>query len=212
MTIKNYLSIVLSCLVLFTCSNDDDNTTIKDDVLEFVFFENSEYAMNELANSTEGNELELQVEMLAYPRTEDIELTLSVSNENTEEGVDYEIVSESNTIVIPAGQTRSTNGFKLRTINNNASSVDERKIFVTITAVSDGTFTIGERPTDPENAIATVSISDDECSDTIALFNNAEWTFAGSNTVYYSDYSGSFVTTLEGDQLTIIGDIANYFS
>ena len=210
MTIKNYLSIVLSCLVLFTCSNDDDNTTIKDDVLEFVFFENSQYAMNELANSTEGNELELQVEMLAYPRTEDVELTLSVSNDNTEEGVDYEIVSESNTIVIPAGQTRSTNGFKLRTINNNASSVDERKILVTITAVSDGAFTIGERPTDPENAIATVSISDDECSDTIALFNNAEWTFAGSNTVYYSDYSGSFVTTLEGDQLTIIGDIANY--
>jgi hypothetical protein len=210
MTIKNYLSIVLSCLLLFTCSNDDDNTAIKDDVLEFVFFENSQYAMNELANSTPGNEIELQVEMLANPRAEDIVLTLSLTNENAEQGVDYDVVSESNTIVIPAGLTRSTDGFKLKTINNNASSVDERKIFVTITAVSDSAFNIGERPTDPENAQATVNISDDECSDTIALFNNAEWTFAGSNTVYYSDYSGSFVTTLNGDQLTITGDIANY--
>jgi hypothetical protein len=148
--------------------------------------------------------------MLANPRAEDIVLTLSLTNENAEQGVDYDVVSESNTIVIPAGLTRSTDGFKLKTINNNASSVDERKIFVTITAVSDSAFNIGERPTDPENAQATVNISDDECSDTIALFNNAEWTFAGSNTVYYSDYSGSFVTTLNGDQLTITGDIANY--
>lgn len=210
MTIKNYLSIVLSCLFLLTCSNDDDDNNIQDDVLEFVFFENSQYAMNELANSTPGNEIELQVEMLANTRDEDIVLTLSITNENAEQGVDYDIVSESNTIVIPAGLTRSTDGFKLKTINNNASSVDERKIFVTITAVSDSAFNIGERPTDPEKAQTTVNISDDECSDTIAIFNNAEWTFAGSNTVYYSDYSGSFTTTLNGDQLTITGDIANY--
>ena len=65
MTIKKYLSIVLSCLFLLTCSNDDDDNNIQDDVLEFVFFENSQYAMNELANSTPGNEIELQVEMLA---------------------------------------------------------------------------------------------------------------------------------------------------
>jgi hypothetical protein len=96
MTIKNYLSIVLSCLFLLTCSNDDDDNNIQDDVLEFVFFENSQYAMNELANSTPGNEIELQVEMLANPRDEDIVLTLGITNENAEQGVDYDIVSESN--------------------------------------------------------------------------------------------------------------------
>ncbi len=196
--------------IVTACSSDDDNSKITDDVLEFVFFENAQYSMNELENSTTGAAIELQVEMLGNPRSEDIVLSLIVTDQNAEVGVDYEVVSQNNTVVIPAGAYTSVEGFKLKTINNNDSAIDERKIFVAISEVSDSAFQIGERLTDPEKAQATIVITDDECSDTTALFNNATWTFSGSNTEYYSEYSGSFITTVAGDQMTITGDIANY--
>jgi hypothetical protein len=210
MRIRNCIIVLLGCAVLFACSSDDDGSKFEDEVLEFVFFENAEYLMNELTNSVPGDEIELQVQMLAAPRNQDILVSLNVTGENTQEGIDYEIVSTENIIIIPAGATSSADGFRLRTINNNASTTDERKIFVSITTVSDADLRIGERPTDPEKSEATVTITDDECSDTIAIFNNAIWEFEGSNTVYYSDYAGSFTTRVNGDIITITGDIANY--
>ncbi len=210
MRIRNYIIVLLGCAVLFACSSDDDGLKFEDEVLEFVFFENAEYVMNELTNSVPGDEIELQVQMLAAPRNQDILVSLTVTGENAQEGTDYEIVSTENIIIIPAGATSSTDGFKLRTINNNASTTDERKILVSISTVSDADLDIGERPTDPEKAQATVTITDDECSDTIAIFNNATWEFEGANTVYYSDYVGSFITQVNGDIITITGDIANY--
>jgi hypothetical protein len=210
MRIRNYIIVLLGCAVLFACSIDDDGLKFNDEVLEFVFFEKAEYVMNELTNSVSGNEIELQVQMLAAPRSQDILVSLALTGENVQEGIDYEIVSTENIIIIPAGATSSSDGFKLRTINNNTSTIDERKIFVSITTVSDAGINIGERPTDPENARVAVTINDDECSDTVAIFNNALWEFAGSNTVYYSDYVGGFTTSVNGDVVTITGDIANY--
>jgi hypothetical protein len=210
MRIRNYIIVLLGCAVLFACSKDDDGSKFNDEVLEFVFFEKAEYIMNELTNSVSGNEIELQVQMLAAPRSQDVLVSIALTGENVQEGVDYEIVSTENIIIIPAGATSSSDGFKLRTINNNTSTIDERKIFVSITTVSDAGLNIGERPTDPEKARVAVTINDDECSDTLAIFNNALWEFAGSNTVYYSDYAGGFTTSVNGDVVTITGDIANY--
>ena len=204
-----YLAFLLLTFFVLSCSNDDDNN-IKDEIFEFVFFEQNEFNMNELINSEAGNEIELQLQMLANTRNEDIVVSLSVTGINAEEGVDYEILSSTNEIIIPAGETTSEVGFKLKTVNNTQQSIDERLIIVSITGVSDSNINIGERLDDPEKGEARVRITDDECSDTISLFNNAIWDFEGSNTVYYSDYSGSFVTQVNGNNMTITGDIANY--
>jgi hypothetical protein len=196
-------------LVLITaCDKTDD--AITDTISEFIFFTETNYAMNELTNSTEGNELEIHVEMLALKRTEDIVVTLDISGENAVEGVDYEIVSPSSTITIPAGETTSEEGFKIRTVNNLLSSPDPRFVQITISTVSDVDLNIGRGLSNPTNNVVRIEIVDDECPDDIGLFNNAEWTFTGSNTVYYSDYGGTFETQVNGDKMTIIGDIANY--
>jgi len=209
MKLRKYLTLLSIAFLTFSCQNDDENG-IQDEIFEFVFFEQNQFTMNELLNSEPGTEIEMQIKMLAYPKSEDIVVTVSISGINAEEGTDYEIVSPSNQIIIPAGKTSSEEGLKLRTANNNIQSVDDRYVVVTITDVSDLNINIGERLDDPENASATVTITDDECSDTISLFNNAVWEFEGSNTVYYSDYTGSFVTQVNGDIMTITGDIANY--
>jgi hypothetical protein len=208
MKIKQYLTFLFIAFLVLSCSDDDNQ--IQDDIFEFVFFQENAFVMNELLNSEPGTEIEMNLEMLAFPRSTDVVVSLSVTGINAEEGTDYEIVSPVQEIIIPAGETRSTEGFKIRSTNNTLQSIEERQIIVAITAVSDPNLNIGERLDDPESGEATITIVDDECSDTIALFNNAVWEFAGSNTVYFSDYTGSYVTQVNGDKITITGDIANY--
>ena len=166
--------------------------------------------MNELANSLDGKEIEIHAQMLAEARSQDVVLNLKVEAVNATAGTDFEIISSSNTIVIPAGKFTSEEGFKIKTINNGISNGEDRSITVSISSVSDPSINIGRGLNNPTNSFATIEIVDDECSDDLTLFNNAEWEFAGSNTVYYSEYSGGFTTAIRGDQMTISGDIANY--
>jgi hypothetical protein len=205
--IKFFLS--LSILIMFASCKDDDNLTT-DIVSEFVFLAETSFSMNELTNSTAGNEIEIHAQMLAEARTQDVVINLEITTTNAAEGTDFEIVSTSNTIVIPAGSFTSTEAFKIRAINNLVSSIDQRFINISISSVSDSSIKIGKGITNPADAVAIIEIVDDECSDDFSLFNNAAWDFAGSNTFYYSDYTGSFATAINGEMMTIIGDIGNY--
>ncbi|MEM7371903.1 MAG: hypothetical protein AAF587_25030 [Bacteroidota bacterium] len=209
---KHYLYLLLPLILLFaslsSCKKDD--ILPEDDVYEFVFLTDTVFLMNELSNSMPGNEIELHAEMLAEPKDRDIVIQLELIAENAEEGTDYEIVSNSRSITIPAGTFQSEEGFKIRSVNNGLSSADERNLYIRISSVNDDSLNIGRGLSNPIKKEARINIVDDECSDDLTLFNNAEWSFSGSNTVYYSEYSGSFTTTINGNIMTITGDIANY--
>ena len=206
---KNNPIIYFLFLLLFIACNKDDDRVV-DEVSEFVFFTTEEYSMNELTNSTEGNEIEIHAEMLATKRSADIVLELAITGNNASAGTDYEVVSSTNTLVIPAGSTTSVEPFKIKAVNNGASSTEERSVSITINAVSDASLNIGRGFNNPTLKTTKIIIVDDECPDDISIFNNAEWAFTGANTVYYSDYGGTFITRINGDKMTIIGDIANY--
>lgn len=203
-----YLLMLCGFFLLLSCNKKEIGIT--DEVFEFVFLSATEFSMNELTNSTAGNEIVIHAEMLAAARSEDVILNLTITGTNATEGQDYEVVSSNSSIVIPAGSFTSNEGFKIRAINNGLQSTEDRSIEVLISGVSDPALNIGKGLSNPTNTRAKVEIVDDECSDQIVLFNNAEWSFEGSNTVYYSEYAGNFVTTINGDKMTITGDIANY--
>ena len=194
---------------MFASCKDDDNLPT-DIVSEFVFLTETSFSMNELTNSMQGNEIEIHAQMLADARAQDVVVNLEITTTNAMEGTDFEIVSSAKTIVIPAGSFTSIEGFKIRAINNITSSTDQRFINISISSVSDSAIKIGKGITNPADAVAIIEIIDDECSDDISIFNNAEWEFSGSNTFYYSDYTGSFTTGVNGDMMTITGDIGNY--
>ncbi|PQJ20804.1 hypothetical protein [Tenacibaculum sp. SG-28] len=218
MRFLNYLLVLLISTIFVTCSNNDEEITVEDTVLEFVFFERSSFTANEMINSTAGNEIILQAQMLSYPRNEDVVVTLNVTGENVEEGVDFEILSPNRTITIPAGEANSSEGFILRTINNDIVNTNARSIIVSIVSVSDAQLNIGERPTDPEKAKVTIEVKDDDeaCSDEYDVFGGENLTSTisitetdGSFDPY--DFSYSVTTSLNGDKLTLTGDIIDFF-
>ncbi|NQZ79079.1 MAG: hypothetical protein HRT61_23620 [Ekhidna sp.] len=205
------LFILIVLIQVWSCSDDDSVDPSVDNVQEFVFLTDTTFLMSEGANSTDDAAIEINAEMFVFePRDADVILTLEVVDGTAVVGSDYEVVSESNQIVIPAGALRSTTGFLIKTIDNNLQSSEERSFSVRISGVSDDRLNIGLGVEDVVSDRASISILDDECPDTIEKFDGATWSFSGSNTVYYSDYSGSYTTAVSGLNMTIVGDIANY--
>lgn len=203
----NLLIVIFLVIAVIACKEKD--VLPPDDVQEFVFLPDTALSMNEFDNSTEGNELHIHAEMLTFaPRDVDVVLEVTVEGVNATEGVDFEIVSSSKTIIIPAGKFKSETGLMLRTINNSIPNED-RTVKVTLTSSSDAKLKIGKGINAPTHTVTTISISDDECTDDISIFNNAEWTFLALDS-YETAYDGTFMTKISGDNMTIIGDIMNY--
>ncbi len=206
---KSLWTITLALVLLMGC--EDDNNLGVDEVQEFVFLSATSFSISESNNTTPETAIEIHAEYLGFDTREvDIIVELSVEATNATEGVDYEIVSPSNTITIPAGSFTSQVGFRIHAIDDILQALDDRFITVSIASVSDSDLNIGKGLSNPTEASAIVSIEDDECPDTIDKFNGATWAFAGSNTVYYSDYAGTYTTSVSGNTMTISGDIANY--
>jgi len=209
MNMKN--SIFIFCLFILIASCKEDELPDTDNIQEFAFLIDTEFSANESGNSTPENAIEINAEMLTFdPRPVDVVLSLELIENGAVAGVDYEVVSASNTITIPAGSRMSTEGFKVRTIDNNLQALEDRILTVRLVSVDDTELNLGLGLEDVTNLEATITIADDECPDTIDKFDGATWAFSGSNTVYYSDYSGTYVTEINGDKMTISGDLANY--
>lgn len=206
---KNSISILLLALFVFGCEMEEVPDT--DNIQEFAYLIDTEIIANEGANSTPETAIEINAEMLTFdPKQTDVVLSVEIIENGAKEGTDYEILSTSNSITIPAGSFYSTEGFKIRTIDNNLQAPDERQLIVRLTTINDDAINLGLGLTDVKNLETIITIAEDECPDTIERFNSATWEFVGTNTVYEDEYSGTYETTVSGDVLTISGDIANY--
>lgn len=207
---------VIILLVLVSISTfsscDKDEVLPTDEIFEFAFLSKETFQLGEAANSTDENALEIHAEVLTFERLKsDVTVSVSVSGTNATEGVDYEIVGASQ-IVIPAGSFKSTTGLKIKSIDNNMQSSEDKTIVVTMTGVSDASLLIGRGiGDDATNTSASITIADDECPNQISIFNDGKWSFDGFDNYYSTAYSGAFTTSVNGTTLTIKeGDIMNY--
>lgn len=203
-------SIIILCLFLLGASCSEEEIIDTDNIQEFIYLTETTFNANEGSNNTVENAIEINAEMLTFePRPTDVVLSLEIIENGAVAGVDYELVSSSQIITIPAGQYSSTEGFKIKTIDNNISSSEERQLIVRLSAVDDSALNLGLGISTVTNLEAIISIADDECPDTIDKFNGATWSFTGVNPES-GEYEGNFSTTLSGNTITISGDLAAY--
>lgn len=211
MKTKTILFLFALATSVFSCKKDKEE--IVDPIFEFVSFAGtSPIDVNESTNSTVA--VPAVVQLWAFkPYSEDIILTLEITGNNTQEGVDF-TVTPSNALKIPAGKLTSDTLW-VTTIDNVAGATQPRTFEVKIISVSKGDIKIGLGPTAKTNASMTFNIIDDECSNTSAIYNSA--TFDNSLDWGYVDgiwnetgVALSATGSVAGDKVTVAGDLIYY--
>lgn len=199
---KIYLMFALIA-AMFAC---EDETKIVDPVYEFVAFKGpSSIDVNELANS--GDAYPLVIEIKAFdPYQEDIEVGLEITGNNATPGADF-IVTPDQSVTIPAGSFVSDTIY-IRTVDNAAGSAEARSFDIRITSINKENINIGLGLAEPKNAVVTVNILDDECSETTAIFNS-------NSLVNTLDWGGGptekpATGVLTGNDLKVTGDLIDY--
>ena len=156
-------------LITSTMLSCDEESKPVDPIYEFIAFKGaSTVNVNEFAHSEEA--FPLVVELKAFkPYPDDIEVTMEVIGNNAEPNVDFTI-APGQSVTIPAGSLVSDTIY-IKTIDNSAGSPSARSFDLRIKSISKSDINIGLGLTQPRNAVVTVNILDDECSETTAVFN-----------------------------------------
>lgn len=196
-------SMIILGMIVLAC---EEETKIKDPIYEFAAFKgNPAINLNEQVNSEDP--YPLVIELKAFkPYPQDIDISLEVTGNNAEENVDF-TVTPSSTVKIKAGKLVSDTIF-IRTIDNSAGTDLERSFDIRIKSVNNSNINIGLGLAEPKNAVVTVKILDDECSETIAIFNS-------NSLVNTLDWGGGDVLkpatgVVTGNNVKITGDLIDY--
>ena len=192
-------------LITSTMLSCDEESKPVDPIYEFIAFKGaSTVNVNEFAHSEEA--FPLVVELKAFkPYPDDIEVTMEVIGNNAEPNVDFTI-APGQSVTIPAGSLVSDTIY-IKTIDNSAGSPSARSFDLRIKSISKSDINIGLGLTQPRNAVVTVNILDDECSETTAVFNGSL-----INTL---DWGGGDVVkpaagVLTANTIKVTGDLIDY--
>tara|TARA_R110000744_G_scaffold123214_3_gene228330 strand:- start:2136 stop:3026 length:891 start_codon:yes stop_codon:yes gene_type:complete len=129
----------------------------------------------------------------------DFTVTLKITPNNAQPGVDYDV--ENTTVTFKAGEIKSE-PLNIHIVDNLLNSDQERSLDISIESVSNPNIDIGVGIVNQSNKSATLYITDDECSETISIFNSSNLiSSAGNHTV-----SGS----VAGNMLTLTGNLIDY--
>ncbi|MEX2231260.1 MAG: hypothetical protein WD824_03825 [Cyclobacteriaceae bacterium] len=196
-------SIIILGMIIVAC---EEETKVEDPIYEFAAFKGtSAINLNEAVNSVKP--YPLVIELKAFkPYPQDIDVSLEITGSNAEENVDF-TVTPSSAVKIRAGKLVSDTIF-IETIDNAAGSTQERSFDIRIKSISNDDINIGLGLAEPRNAVITVNILDDECSETIAIFNSN----ALVNTL---DWGGGDVIkpatgVVTGNTVKVTGDLIDY--
>lgn len=132
---------------------------------------------------------------------EDFSVELGVIEENVTEGEDYNLSTK--TVTVKAGSLLSEPSY-LTLIDDLVSTEDDRKLIITIESVSNPNIDIGVGIVNQSNKEIVINILDDECSETIDIFDSPDLV----NSTEWGDYN---VTGLvSGNEFTVKGNLIAY--
>lgn len=191
--LKVFIRFCAIAIMVISCSDDD---SVKDQIYEFISFQGDELSINE--NTTDDTPVVLK--LLGYEPKQDITVNLTVINNNVQEGVDYTISTK--TATIKKGEFTSEPIY-ISTIDNNVGVDAERSFTIGFESSSNPDLKFGVGLDNPENAELKVIIVDDECTDTVDIFNGAL-----SNVTSYGTHS--IVGSVGDSEVTIVGDLISY--
>lgn len=177
---------------------------------KFVSFVDQEAAVAENysveAGKEEGYPIYLQYDGSIL--SEDFTVSLQITESGAQSGTDYTV--ESSTVLFKAGSILSE-PFYLKTIDNLVTNEGERSLDIEIGSVSNPNISIGVGMVNQSNKSFSLSILDNECSETLNIFNSDALTFASNYATVV--VKGTFdeansTLKLEGD-LVAYGPLAN---
>lgn len=187
----------------FSCEDDPKPV---DPVYEFVAFKGpTSVNVNEFVNSE--TPFPLVIELKAFsPYPEDITVTLEVTGHNADLNSDF-LIDPGQAVIIPSGSFVSDT-ILVRTIDNASGSTAQRSFDIAIVSVSKPDVRIGLGIAEPKNAAITVNILDDECSETMSIFNSAALT----NTINWGgeDVYKPAAGVIAGNTVEVTGDLIDY--
>ena len=200
---KIILSTILLAFGIVSC---EEETKPVDPIHEFIAFKGpASINVNELNNSETAVPVVVEIKAFA-PYHEDINVSFEITGNNAVENTDF-TVSPSGSVKIPAGSFVSE-PILIKTIDNDAGTSLPRSFDMQITSVAKENVKIGLGITEPKNALITVNILDDECSETISIFNSSSLV----NTLDWgggpTDKPANGVVT--GNDVKVTGDLIDY--
>ncbi len=129
----------------------------------------------------------------------DFTVTLKITPNNAQPGVDYDV--ENTTVTFKAGEIKSE-PLLIDIVDNLLNSDQERSLDISIESVSNPNIDIGVGIVNQSNKSVTLNITDDECSETISIFNSSNIkSSAGDHTV-----TGSVTESI----VTLTGNLIDY--
>ena len=191
-------SILLLGLVLLSVRCEDDVAQYNFEKYKFVSFvdENAEVA----ETYTEENKAAYPI-YLKYDGsilTEDFTATLKITGNNATEGTDYTV--ENTTVSFKAGEILSE-PFYINTVDDLLNSTNERSLDIVIESVSNTNISIGVGIVNQSNKLFVLTILDNECDATNAIFNSSDITSA----------SGEQITgSVTADEVVLTGNLIDY--
>ena len=203
---------IIACLFIFmlTMGCEQEPELYDFTKYKYVSFVDQEAEIAENYSADAGKELGYPI-YLQYDGSmlsEDFTVNLLISESGAQSGTDYSI--ESSSVLFKAGSILSE-PFYLKTIDNLVRNEEERNLGIVIESVSNPNISIGVGMVNQSNKAFSLSILDNECSETLEIFNSTNLSLVsneGSATISGTYDSNTFTLLLEGD-LVAYGPLAN---
>ncbi|QOD60709.1 hypothetical protein H9I45_15425 [Polaribacter haliotis] len=197
-TIK-LIIILFIAIISVSCQNDVEQYDFER--YKFVSFIDTEISIPETYTADNASDYPIYLRYDGSVLDEDFSVNLKVTGNNANEGEDYSV---SNTeVIFKAGEIKSE-PFNLTLIDDLLNSENERSLEITIESVSLSNVDIGVGIKNQSNKSIIINILDNECSETIDIFNTSSVANSAGNTTVTGSVSGSVVS--------LTGNLVNYGS
>lgn len=198
---KSLKSIVFLAVILFSFGCEEEVVHYDFEKYKFVSFVDSEDSVGETYTVENESDYPVYLRYDGSVLEEGFTVGLTITAINAQEGTDYSI--SGNTVTFKAGEIKSE-PFYITLIDNLLSSTEELSLEINIESVSNPAINIGVGIVNQSNTMFVLNILDNECSETIDIFENGALT----NTTAYGVHT--ITGSIDGNTATLIGDLISY--
>jgi len=207
---KNLKIIAYVSLLILAASCEQDAELYDFTKYKYVSFVDQAAEIAENYSHQEGNEdgYPIYLQYDGSTLSEGFTVSLTITESGAQSGTDYSV--ETTTVSFEAGALLSS-PFYLKPIDNLVTNEGDRKLMIEIESVSNPNINIGVGMVNQSNKSFSVTILDNECSETLSIFNSDALTFANNYetvTVKGTFDEANSTLKLEGN-LVAYGPLAN---
>jgi hypothetical protein len=196
---KTIKSIIFLLFVLLSVGCEKDLTHYDFEKYKFVSFIATEITVQETYSTDNGEAYPIYLRYDGSVLEEDFTVSVKITENNAQKDIDYNV--ESTTVTFKVGEIKSE-PLLINIVDNLLNSDQARSLTIDIESVSNPKIDIGVGIVNQSNKSVTLKITDDECSETISIFNAPNLvSSAGNHTV---------TGTVTNSMVTLTGNLIDY--